>query len=165
MKITALTLQNFKRFTHLEIKNIPTEAKLVLLVGANGSGKSSVFDAFEWMRRSGHFQNTRTDLNTDYFKKKPNDSIRCELTTAEGKHFKWRDTNTTKINLPTDFFYGRPSLRIVPTIENVRFDETAFKNNEDAPNRFIEIDNKFNIDVFVHVRGLSLAGHGIGCGW
>jgi AAA15 family ATPase/GTPase len=50
MRITALQLQNFKRFTDLQIQNIPAEAKLVLLIGANGSGKSSVFDAFEWFK-------------------------------------------------------------------------------------------------------------------
>jgi AAA15 family ATPase/GTPase len=47
MKITRLELVNFKRFTHLTLEGIPEHAKLVLLVGANGSGKSSVFDAFE----------------------------------------------------------------------------------------------------------------------
>ena len=45
MKITKLILVNFKRFTHLTLDGIPKGAKLVMLVGANGSGKSSVFDA------------------------------------------------------------------------------------------------------------------------
>ena len=47
MRITELRLQNFKRFTDLHIKNLSPDAKLVLLIGANGSGKSTVFDAFE----------------------------------------------------------------------------------------------------------------------
>jgi len=45
MRIQSLQLQNFKRFTDLKIEGIPDSAKLVLLIGANGSGKSSVFDA------------------------------------------------------------------------------------------------------------------------
>ena len=45
MRIQSIQLQNFKRFTDLKIEGIPETAKLVLLIGANGSGKSSVFDA------------------------------------------------------------------------------------------------------------------------
>jgi predicted ATP-dependent endonuclease of OLD family len=47
MHISSIQLKNFKRFTDLKIEGIPKEAKLVLLVGSNGSGKSSVFDALE----------------------------------------------------------------------------------------------------------------------
>ena len=47
MYITKVELRNFKRFTDLTIDGIPADAKLVLLIGSNGSGKSSVFDAFE----------------------------------------------------------------------------------------------------------------------
>ena len=46
MRITSVHLKNYKRFTDLQIKNIPQSVRLVVLVGPNGSGKSSVFDAF-----------------------------------------------------------------------------------------------------------------------
>lgn len=46
-------MQNFKRFTDLRITDIPESAKLVVLIGPNGCGKSSVFDAFLlWHRNS-----------------------------------------------------------------------------------------------------------------
>lgn len=45
MKIKSIHLQNFKRFTDLKIQNIPEIAKLVVLLGPNGCGKSSLFDA------------------------------------------------------------------------------------------------------------------------
>ena len=45
MKIESIHLQNFKRFTNLNIQNIPATAKLVVLLGPNGCGKSSLFDA------------------------------------------------------------------------------------------------------------------------
>ena len=51
MRITKVELKNFKRFTDLTIDGIPPDAKLVLLIGSNGAGKSSVFDAFESMNR------------------------------------------------------------------------------------------------------------------
>jgi predicted ATP-dependent endonuclease of OLD family len=46
MKISSLTITNFKRFSRFSIVGLPPKAKLILLVGPNGSGKSSLFDAF-----------------------------------------------------------------------------------------------------------------------
>ncbi len=54
MKIASIHLQNFKRFTDLKIQNIPATAKLVVLLGPNGCGKSSVFDALYHKSRPGH---------------------------------------------------------------------------------------------------------------
>ena len=51
MNLTRLRLENFKRFTDLtiDLSSFAGAPKLVLLIGANGSGKSSVFDAFEYL--------------------------------------------------------------------------------------------------------------------
>ena len=46
MRIESVRLSNYKRFTNLTIANIPATARLVVLVGPNGTGKSSVFDSF-----------------------------------------------------------------------------------------------------------------------
>ena len=68
MKIESIHLQNFKRFTDLKIQNIPATAKLVVLLGPNGCGKSSLFDAvyyksYEYKRLG----RSRDDL--DYYSK------------------------------------------------------------------------------------------------
>lgn len=67
MRIASIRLRNFKRFTDLSIQGIPSTAKLVVVVGPNGCGKSSIFDAFlQWYRNSVGF-----GVNTDqaYYKK------------------------------------------------------------------------------------------------
>ena len=46
MRIASVKLTNFRRFEHLEIRDIQPTVKLVVLAGPNGSGKSSLFDAF-----------------------------------------------------------------------------------------------------------------------
>ncbi len=46
MRIKNVRLKNYKRFADLTIANLPASARLVVLVGPNGTGKSSLFDSF-----------------------------------------------------------------------------------------------------------------------
>ena len=67
MRITGIRLRNFKRFTDLVIRDVPETAKLVVIVGPNGCGKSSLFDALlQWYRSKVGF-----GFNTDelYYRK------------------------------------------------------------------------------------------------
>ena len=68
MRIRSIHLQNFKRFTDTLICDIPSEAKLVVVVGPNGCGKSSLFDALlHWYRSTVGFGRTNDEL---YFRKR-----------------------------------------------------------------------------------------------
>lgn len=54
MKIKDIHIEHFKRFTDLTIIGLPETAKLVVLVGPNGCGKTSLFEAFNhWYRWKG----------------------------------------------------------------------------------------------------------------
>jgi predicted ATPase len=55
MKIKSVKLNMFKRFSDLNISEIPESAKLIVLVGPNGSGKTSLFEAFNhWYKLIGY---------------------------------------------------------------------------------------------------------------
>lgn len=55
MRIKQISIKDFKRFSDLQIVDLPSSAKLVVLVGPNGSGKTSLFEAFNhWYRLKGY---------------------------------------------------------------------------------------------------------------
>lgn len=47
MKIVAIKIKNYRLFEDIEIKNIPA---LCVIIGANGTGKSTLFDIFGFLR-------------------------------------------------------------------------------------------------------------------
>lgn len=47
MKITSVRAKSFKRFHDLTITGLPVTARVVVLAGPNGTGKSSLFDGFK----------------------------------------------------------------------------------------------------------------------
>ena len=56
MKIKSIELNDFKRFTHLTVDNIPETTKLVVLVGPNGSGKTSFMEAMNHFYKYSGYQ-------------------------------------------------------------------------------------------------------------
>lgn len=70
MKVASLHLRNFKRFTDLRIQNLPATAKLVVLLGPNGCGKSSLFDAMH--RKSYEYSGLGHRDDPDYYFKVSN---------------------------------------------------------------------------------------------
>ena len=64
MKIKSVELRKFRRFSNLQITDIPQRAKLVVLVGTNGTGKSSLFDAFSLWKM--YLRNTGAGIDEDY---------------------------------------------------------------------------------------------------
>lgn len=62
MKIKEVQLNRFKRFTNLKLTGIPEAAKLIVLVGPNGSGKTSLFEAFNhWYNLKGYHRVGKQD--------------------------------------------------------------------------------------------------------
>lgn len=61
MKVKSVHLKTFRGFNDLTVDDLPEAARLVVLAGPNGKGKSSIFDAF----RSWHNYHSRRGWNWD----------------------------------------------------------------------------------------------------
>lgn len=153
MKIKSLQLKNFKRFTDLTLQDIPDNAKLVLLIGSNGSGKSSVFDAFEVLstnaKKSASASNLFAYTNySEYYSKSRETDFEISLTDSKG-FIHVRTKNISRIELDANNFYGRTSFRQIPVLTRnslgqQRFDVMA---DTDRPAAFIDKDNRFENDI------------------
>jgi energy-coupling factor transporter ATP-binding protein EcfA2 len=153
MKIKSLQLKNFKRFTDLTLQDIPDNAKLVLLIGSNGSGKSSVFDAFECMTNTVK-GGTHSSSGAFYFmnyseyynkNKKP---FHIELIDQSNiNHL--ISQKTSVIQFTSNNFYGRTSFRQVPVLTRKVLGTTSFdiKADSDRPSTFIDRDSRFENDI------------------
>jgi pentatricopeptide repeat protein len=149
MRIKRLELKNFKRFTDLVIENIPETAKLVLLIGANGSGKSSVFDAFELMNTI-----SRQDdiYSYEYYRKNKNDRFNVYIEVEANNEHQIYSTNESNINglHKPDAFYGRTSFRQISKFVRTSLGQSNAVDtarDTDRPRAFIEQDNRFENDV------------------
>ena len=68
MKIKNIKLQNFKKFSNLTVDNLPGTVKLVVLLGPNGCGKSSLIESMEVARKIyGFHQVPWNNSNFDYY--------------------------------------------------------------------------------------------------
>ena len=112
MKIKSIKLNNFKRFTNLTITDLSKSAKLVVLIGPNGCGKSSLFDAFHcWRNHEPHIR--WQDKNKKNYYEKTGDSgnifnphNQVKIIFHEKEHFQPNDIKTRKKTI-----YARSAYR------------------------------------------------------
>jgi predicted ATPase len=146
MKIKSLHLKNFKRFTDLTLQDIPQNARLVLLIGSNGSGKSSVFDAFEVLNRH-RYRNLTPNTEVYYSKNgKP-----FEVIADFGDGFVTDANKNVYSNgskIPLTGYYGRTSFRQVPRLTRLQLGTGVdVLQDADKPYSFIDRDERFENDL------------------
>ncbi|HEY4062321.1 MAG TPA: AAA family ATPase [Puia sp.] len=151
MRITGIQLKNFKRFTDLTIGAIPEKTKLVLLIGANGSGKSSIFDAFDNITKS--CVGTLADNSEYYSKNNQEYSIAISFDDGSTLRTDYIDKECAK---KIENFIGRSSIRIVPKITDAG-DLDTIKYDSDAPATFSDADTRFDNDLLMFIQQIDNA--------
>jgi len=148
MKIRRLELTNFKRFSNLTIDNIPKEAKLVLLIGSNGSGKSSVFDAFELLNTLSRIPVERTSPEWSYYRKNTGDQIGVNVFTHNDQHWFTNEQHSGNFEAGK-LFYGRTSFRQLSKLTRTTLGANVvdLSQDTDRPRSFIEKDDRFENDI------------------
>ena len=136
MKLQSATIKNFKRFTDLTIGNIPPTARLIMLAGPNGCGKSSLFDAFSiWHRRT---KRPRYDpgWQNDYHSKvtSPADSFTDQIDVTFHEGVPANDNEKKKI------FYIRSAYRNDPEFRIQQLTRVGSTLDEETVTRMIDND-------------------------
>ncbi|MBN8678394.1 MAG: AAA family ATPase [Chitinophagales bacterium] len=155
MRIKNLRLKNFRRFTDLGIDEIPEKAKLVLLIGSNGAGKSCIFDAFEGLNKAQKGE----QLPVDYYKKRSDSDF---LISVGFEHEQFWDISISNARPHADGlhkinFYGRTSFRQVPRLTKTSLGGNIINLAKDAdrPKYFIDRDERFENDI-EHITSIIL---------
>jgi ABC-type cobalamin/Fe3+-siderophores transport system ATPase subunit len=158
MRIRSLQLKNFKRFTDLTIEGIADDCKCVVVIGSNGSGKSSIFDAFRVVgghpANSGYIYVNNQPVLEGFYKKTLGQpfhiAIDCDL--AQLKY-----SANPHGKQPIDCFYGRSSLRIVPKIIAKADRKHTVMDELDAPATSTALDERFYLDVDQYTKSMNAA--------
>lgn len=157
MRIRKIELKNFKRFTDLTISDIPETSKLVLLIGSNGSGKSSLFDAFDWLSKGAYKVLPYTgDEGINYYRKNSDSEPQVMIEFQDSSIIE-KTSNSISIGRElAQRFLGRSSIRIVPRISN-NANPANVSSDQDSPATYIENDTRFVNDVFLFIQQINNA--------
>ncbi len=148
MFISKLELKNFKRFTDLtiDLSEAKTPPRLVLMIGANGSGKSCVFDAFEY-RASSPFP---SELEPYYFKMPDSHPLVLPTFANQPEISLWEPPINEKLRRA---FYGRSATRYTPDLSRTaQARQVNIEKDSDRPRTYIQIDQRFEGDFAALVK-------------
>jgi len=114
MRIKSVEINDFKRFSRLTVKDIPQTVKMVVLVGPNGSGKTSFFEAFNhWYKLEGY----GSAGDKEYFEKKTDEVV-----------YEKSDWYTDKVKI---YFFDYNFLGSQKLIHGKFYFRTAYRNEPD----------------------------------
>ena len=151
MRIKTIKLVGFKRFDHLTIDLGPTPKKIVAMVGPNGCGKSSIFDAFE--KQLQMFRSYGSEDENFYSKGLFYDD------NIENEQYKQQEVTITPYSgtLNRKSFYIRTSYRFTPKINVTHMEQTpAILDSEDEPISTIALDERLEYN-YRRLLGTSFA--------
>ena len=141
MRVKTVKLIEFKRFDHLTINLEPNPKKIVAMIGPNGCGKSSVFDAFEQQLRPWRSNNPE---NVEFYSK----SIFREDNDASPRNEQFNVQKAATVTfdpgvLHEKSFYFRTSYRYTSKLDAQGVKSiNEIRNRQDHPISSIVIDQR-----------------------
>ena len=135
MKIKSISLKSFKRFTELRIQNIPETAKLIVMAGPNGCGKSSIFDALKSWHR--HWKGAGHNWDARYHHKY---GIKEILDVNRAIKVDFHGTVPTDAEMKKKALYVRTAYRNDPQFRLNRLDRMTSPLDEERFDKLIQND-------------------------
>lgn len=113
MKLKSVKISQFRRFADLQILDLPVEAKLIVLLGPNGCGKSALFDAFQKKLKVDIFHGMNDELNRYYLRSSTTENSDNSKVVLKF-HDEYPDTNDKQ----KKSLYVRSAYRHQPSFNN-----------------------------------------------
>ena len=138
MKIKSIKLKDFKRFTDLTIKEIPETAKLMVMIGPNGCGKSSALEGMQFLRRARGFHGFSG--TTDYYSKSDTQNLHDFNRLIDNIDIEFHGKSLSSQDDWKKGFQVRSSYRNDPTVESNQPHPSALNYQEQKQHRMTEND-------------------------
>ena len=135
MKLKSARIKHFKRFVDLTIHNLPTDAKLIVLLGPNGCGKSSLFDAFQRSLRVDHFLGMSDELKR-YYQRATSEGV----AESDDVSLEFHGGNPTSAVDLKKSLYIRSAYRHEPSFQNTTIQPVSDVLDRHAVRRLIDTD-------------------------
>lgn len=143
MKIKQIRLVDFKRFTDLTITDLPPTARLVVLIGPNGCGKSSLFDALHQKAVAQHIWGWSHE-DEGYWNKQygqPDlEAQRKDLHTSQKIDLQFHDAAPQERDTWKSAVYARSAYRNDPVIQIQNIGHVGMAADEQRLRRLIDND-------------------------
>lgn len=140
MKIASIHLQNFKRFTDLKIEGIPPATKLVILLGPNGCGKSSVFDAMHL--KSYEYGRIGKNIEGGYYFKTPSPNLPLDIVFHGAAETNLERAIYARTAYRNDPVMNVGAIQVMPSALKERRFDSMIQNDAAATSNFQRLASK-----------------------